>query len=89
MVVCDEELATYFGTTTAPKLVMSLHDELIFECPQSLPVDQVCKRVQMTMENAWQLCTGSRLRVRTPVKMSVGTSWGGLVPWTPGSGQLQ
>jgi DNA polymerase I-like protein with 3'-5' exonuclease and polymerase domains len=55
----------------AATLVLMIHDELVFEVRQDR-VAQVAELVKHEMEGSWPL------RVPTPVKLSVGPSWGQL-----------
>lgn len=56
------------------KLLLQIHDELIFECPEDKPtVDAVKKRVKEIMENPFG--PNNALKVPLPVEVGHGYSW--------------
>jgi len=57
------------------ELIAQIHDELLFECDEAYVADAV-KAVRLCMEGAIEMC------VPTPVKISVGKSWGSLTEMT-------
>ena len=57
-----------------PKLVLQLHDELIYECP-ACDCRKFVAILQREMEQALKLV------IRLPVKVRTGTSWGSLTEW--------
>ena len=59
------------------RLVLQIHDELVFEVPREL-VNEVACIVKRGMEGAM------RLKVPLKVKLSVGENWGKLVPYQVG-----
>jgi len=61
------------GERDVARLVMQVHDELVFEVRKD-KVEPVCRAVRQSMEAA------VALRVALPVRMAMGESWGRLQP---------
>lgn len=70
MINSERELQeVFFKTKHKPKLVLHLHDELIYEVPKKY-TRKVAKIIKKNMENSVQLS------VPFPVKVKTGISWG-------------
>lgn len=64
----------FYKTKNKPKLVLHLHDELIYEVPTKY-LRKVAKIIQKNMEGAVQLT------IPFPVKLKSGPSWGELTEY--------
>eukprot|EP01133_Synstelium_polycarpum_P010599 gene10599-12333_t len=62
-----------------PRLVLQIHDELIYEIPKEMIYNKpdLCDKIKYKMENVVQ----GDLDVPLSVSMSIGSSWGSLVPY--------
>jgi DNA polymerase-1 len=69
MIEVSKRLSDFGFRTSAPKLLLQVHDELVVECHPD-DVEAVGKLLTTTMENA--------VTLRVPVKaaVKVGRSWG-------------
>ncbi|XP_018568952.2 DNA polymerase theta [Anoplophora glabripennis] len=75
MVKIEQELQEVFSKTkNKPKLVLHLHDELMYEVPTKY-VKKVGKIIKKNMENCVQLS------VPFPVKLKSGVSWGEMTEY--------
>lgn len=72
MVNCERELQEIFSKTkNKPKLVLHLHDEIMYEVPLKY-TKKVAKILKKNME------TALKLSVPLPVKLKTGSSWGDM-----------
>lgn len=72
MLNTEKELQEIFSKTkNKPKLVLHLHDELMYEVPSKY-TKKVAKILKKNMENCFHLS------VPLPVKLKTGTSWGDM-----------
>lgn len=72
MIAIERELQEIFRKTkNQPKLVLHLHDELVYEVPTKY-TRKVAKIIKKNMENSVQLS------VPLPVKLKIGNSWGDM-----------
>lgn len=75
MVDIENELQKIFcKTKNAPKLVLHLHDELIYEVPDKY-VRKVAKVIKCCMERCIELS------LPFPVKLKTGQSWGTMTEY--------
>ncbi|KAJ8948378.1 hypothetical protein NQ314_008417 [Rhamnusium bicolor] len=75
MVKIEQELQDVFGKTkNKPKLVLHLHDELMYEVPSKY-LRKVARIVKRNMENSVQLS------IPFPVKLKTGKSWGQMTEY--------
>jgi uracil-DNA glycosylase family 4 len=53
------------------RLLLQVHDSLVFECPENL-VDELVSTVKLVMEQPWKELGGHKI----PISVKVGDSWG-------------
>lgn len=70
-IIADRLLKTFGSDSEKPKLVLHLHDELLYEVPSNY-LSEVAYIVRKSMETS--VC----LSVPFPVKLKTGSSWGTL-----------
>ncbi|XP_023017282.2 DNA polymerase theta isoform X1 [Leptinotarsa decemlineata] len=76
MVEVEKELQSiFYKTRSRPRIVLHLHDELIYEVPTKY-IGKVAKIIKKNMENSMVLS------VPLPVKIKTGKSWGFLCEYT-------
>eukprot|EP00794_Sanderia_malayensis_P007880 gene7880-8731_t len=75
MVDIDRKIFDEFREVRKPRLVLQMHDELIYEC-QISEKERLVQIVKTAMEQA------AELEVVLPVKIKTGISWGDLQDWS-------
>lgn len=74
MIRISESLrANYGADPRAPRMILQVHDELVFECPEA-EKDRAIGIVKYGMESAWPIVDGKPAPLSVPLKVEVG--WG-------------